>query len=439
MVMQPLSRRECLGMVSAGLLGCSRPGWFGALARAASEDPRRKKACILLWMTGGPSQTDTFDMKPGHENGGPFKEIRTSAPDIRVCEHLPNIAKHMDKMAVIRSMATKEGEHVRANEQIHTGYPAGTPIRYPFLGSIVAKELGDDKTALPHFIYLGGGAGATGGGYLGPKYGALSLGVYGSPNDAEFLKSLHISNLKPQGDVTAEESNARIELLQQMQKDFEGRHRGEPLASTRAAYDRAIRLMQTSDSEVFDIQKEPEKVRDSYGGSRFGQLCLVARRLVEHGVPFVEVNSGNSMNGRAMWDSHLDNFNQHQLMCETIDTPWAALMDDLKAHGLLDSTLVIWMGEFGRTPQINKQNGRDHFPNGWTTVLGGGGIKGGQTVGKTSKDGMEVEERPVSRQDFLATVCQALEIDHTKQYTSNIGRPVRIVEAPAKPIKEILP
>jgi uncharacterized protein (DUF1501 family) len=239
--------------------------------------------------------------------------------------------------------------------------------------------------------------------------------------------------MTPPEDVTDEESAARLSLLHEMQKDFETTHKGRVLDSRHSAYERAVKLMQTTAATVFDLEKEPQKARDAYGQDPFGQSCLLARRLVEHGVPFVEVN-GSSPG----WDSHGDNFTQQQRMSELIDTPWAALMSDLKERGLLDSTLIIWMGEFGRTPKINQQNGRDHFPLAWTTVLAGGGIKGGQAVGKTSEDGMSVEERPVSQSDFLATVCKILGIDHSKQYVSNIGRPIRIVDAKARAVTEVV-
>jgi hypothetical protein len=385
-----------------------------------------------------------FDLKPGHENGGPFKEIQTATPGIRISEHLSKIARHMDKMALIRSMSTKEGEHARAAAEMRTGYAAEGPIRFPLLGSLVAKELGDDGAALPHFVQIGLpnfvlGSTPGGAGFLGPRYAPLLLGDQMRtgeqlrPSDAEHLKSLRITDLTPDGNVTPEDSKARIELLQQMQKDFEACHKGLPLASRHTAYDRALRLLQTSDAEVFDLQTEPEKSRDAYGTTRFGQGCLLARRLVEKGVPFVEVSGTD-----ARWDSHSANFQLQKEMSELIDTPWAALLEDLKQRGLLDSTLVIWMGEFGRTPKINGSAGRDHFPLAWTTVLCGGGIKTGQVIGRTGKDGMSVEDRPVSLPDFLATVCQALGIDHTRQNVSNIGRSIRIVDKSAKPISELL-
>jgi uncharacterized protein (DUF1501 family) len=197
------------------------------------------------------------------------------------------------------------------------------------------------------------------------------------------------------------------------------------------AYERAVRLMNTSAAKAFNLEEEPAALRDAYGRNLFGQGCLLARRLVERGVPFVEVTLGG-------WDTHGDNFNQVQRLSGILDPAWGTLMEDLKEHGLLDSTLIVWMGEFGRTPQINGGRGRDHYPNAWSTVLAGGGVKGGQAIGRTSPDGMTVQDRPVSVADLLATVCEALGIDPKKQNDSNVGRPIRIVEKSAQPIREVV-
>jgi hypothetical protein len=433
-----LSRRDYLKLAAAGVLGGSASGWFEAMARGAAQDPQRKKACILLWMGGGPSQMDTFDLKPGHENGGPFKEIQTTAPGVRISEHLPTVAKHADRMAIIRSMSTKEGDHPTASAYLHTGYSARGPIRYPTFGSLVAKELGDDELALPHFVRIGQNRFFnSGSGFLGPKYAPMIVaGDPASINDGDYEKALRVGDLTPSGDITPEQSEARTELLREMQKEFLARHAGPAAASRNTAYDRAVRLMRTSAAKAFDLEGEPAKLRDRYGRNRFGQCCLMARRLVEHGVPFVEV--GLESVGPTLWDSHVENFTAVARMCAVLDPAWGTLMEDLKDKGLLDSTLIIWMGEFGRTPKINANTGRDHFPNAWSTVLAGGGIKGGQVVGKTSKDGTTVEERLVSAPDFLVTVCRALGIDPDKQNVSNIGRPIRIVEKGAEPIKEVL-
>ncbi len=206
--------------------------------------------------------------------------------------------------------------------------------------------------------------------------------------------------------------------------------------SHQTAYNRAVKLMRTTAASAFNLEEEPSSVRDFYGRSLFGQGCLLARRLVERGVPFVEVSLAGD-NGIG-WDTHTQNFDGVRTLSQVLDPAWAALMSDLEVRGLLDSTLIVWMGEFGRTPAINPQQGRDHCAVAWSTVLAGGGIKGGQAVGKTSEDGMEVADRPVSVSDFLATVCMALGVDPLKANPSNVGRPIPIADQGAKPIQEVL-
>src|SRR5262249_37033692 len=208
--------------------------------------------------------------------------------------------------------------------------------------------------------------------------------------------------------------------------------------SHRSAYQRAVTLMRSSATKAFNLDDEPKELRDRYGRNLFGQGCLLARRLIERSVPFVEVSLATVGNLALGWDTHVNNFDGVRQLSEVLDPAWATLMEDLKAKGLLDSTLIVWMGEFGRTPRINGNRGRDHWANSWSTVLAGGGIKGGQVIGKTSADGTTVEERPVSVEDFLASVALALGIDITKQNNSNVGRPIRIVEPTAQPIKEVL-
>jgi uncharacterized protein (DUF1501 family) len=304
---------------------------------------------------------------------------------------------------------------------------------------LVAKELGDDELALPHFIRIGQTQFPIGGsGFLGPKYApmlvATDLGLLSSDN---YEKALRVDDLKPADeDVTPEQSEARMRLLQEMQKEFLARQPGAAAANRNTASDRAVRLMRTSAVRAFDLDGEPEKLRDRYGRNGFGQCCLMARRLVEQGVPFVEVVLEKA--GSSTWDTHEGNFDAVARMCRVLDPAWGTLMDDLKDKGLLDSTLIIWMGEFGRTPKINAFAGRDHFPAAWSTVLAGGGIKGGQVVGRTSKDGMTVEERPVSAPDFFATICGALGIDYDKVNVSNVGTHVRTVDKGAEPIKEVI-
>jgi hypothetical protein len=251
---------------------------------------------------------------------------------------------------------------------------------------------------------------------------------------------LQVEDLRPASGVQGRQADARIDMLREMQAEFVASHPGNAAQGHQAAYDRAVRLMRTDAAKAFDLSDEPAKLRDAYGRNLFGQGCLLARRLVERGVPFVEVTlSGvDGAGGGIGWDTHTQNFDQVAKLCGVLDPAWATLMGDLKQRGLLESTLVVWMGEFGRTPQINPQGGRDHFPNAWSTVLAGGGINGGQVYGATGKDGMAVAGKPVRVPDFLATVCKALGLDPTKQNMSNVGRPIRLADAGAKPIAEVL-
>jgi Protein of unknown function (DUF1501) len=444
-----MSRREWLRLLSPGVMGYSMSGWLEILAADAAKNPQRKRSCILLWMNGGPSQMDTFDLKPGHANGGPFKEIQTSAPGLKISEHLPKIATFGDKMAVIRSMSTKEADHGRATYYMRTGYMPTGPIQYPPIASIVSKELGSNESPLPNSVSIGPyrffNPAAYGPGFLGPQYAPLIVGDGGQQfgqqgTQVNYANSLKVENIDLPADVDKRHADARLELLQEMHKEFMATHPGVAPVSHQTAYDRAVRLMKTAASKAFNLDEEPDALRDAYGQNLFGQGCLLARRLVEQGVPFVEVTLSGVRNNQAFgWDTHADNFTAVRRLSEVLDPAWGTLMEDLKKRGLLDSTLIVWMGEFGRTPLIAKdRNGRDHWPNSWTTVLAGGGIKGGQAIGKTSADGGTVEDRPVSVPDLLSTVCLALGIDPTKQYNSNVGRPIRIADKVAKPLQEIL-
>jgi hypothetical protein len=444
-----LSRREALKLAAAGVVGFSFSGWMEALANQAAGNPQRRRSCILLWMNGGPSQMDTFDLKPGHVNGGPYREIQTSVPGIRISEHLPRIARNMQDMVIVRSMTSREGDHGRATFLLRTGYLPQGPIQYPTLGSLVAKELGSDQAPLPNFVSISPyrlfSPAAYGPGFLGPQYAPLLVGDLGNrvfqqnPNQNDYEQSLRVEDLTPPTDVTRAQMDARINLLQEMERDFVGRHPGISPQSHQTAYDRAVRLMRTAASSAFSLDEEPARVRDSYGRNQFGQGCLLARRLVERGVPFVEVGLGSFAGNNLGWDTHNQNFEAVRNLSNILDPAWGGLMDDLRQRGLLQNTLIVWMGEFGRTPRINPQRGRDHWPNAYSAVLAGGGINGGQVVGRTSADGTTVEsEPPTSVPSFLATVCRALGIDPTRQNMSNVQRPIRIVETGAQAIRGVV-
>jgi hypothetical protein len=423
------SRRDWLRLSAAGIAGYSMSGWLGKLAAGAAADANHGRSCILLWMDGGPSQMDTFDLKPGHANGGPFREIATAVSGIHISEYLPQIARHMDRLALVRSMNSKEGDHRLAASYVHAGYAQRGPIQYPTLGALVAKEAGRADADLPTFVsiapYRVSNSAAHSPGFLGPRYSPLIVG-----------ENLGVQNLTPHAGGGREHFEARLRLVRQMQDEFVADHPGAAAKSHQTAYERAARLMRTSASRALDLDQEPAKLRDAYGRNKFGQACLLARRLVEHGVPFIEVSlGGDNSNG---WDTHSNNFERVRELSEVLDAGWATLVDDLKKRGMLDTTLLVWMGEFGRTPMINGDKGRDHFPNAWTAVLGGGGIKGGQVIGKTSAGGEAIEQRPVSVPDLLATICLALGIDPKKSNPSNVGRPILIVDKTGKPLDDLV-
>jgi hypothetical protein len=411
-----LARRAFLkgALVTAGGALANWGGLFHART-AAAEAAKRGKRCILLWANGGASQIDTFDMKPGRPTAGPFRPKPSKVPGTQVCEYLPKMAAMADRLAIVRSMRTQSPDHPDGIYHMHTCYKQSERTPHPELGAVVARFLGDPGADLPTFVRMGptGNAGA---GYLGPKYEPFSLDRNGR------LPYFTNSYLTPEAD------RRRSDLLRAVEKEFAPDHPADPYESHRLAKERAYRLLRAK--PVFDIAKDWEKAKDRYGDTEFGRGCLMARRLVEAGVPFVEVGQDN-------YDSHADNFVCHKANMRVLDPAWSGLLADLGERGLLKDTLVVWMGEVGRTPQINNRAGRDHFVRAWTIVLAGGGIKGGQVYGSTDADGKEVKDDPVSEGDLFATIYTALGIDpRAKHY---IGpRPVWLTPEGSKPLKALL-
>jgi hypothetical protein len=398
-------------------------------------------------MNGGPSQLDTFDLKPGHANGGPFQEIATDVPGIRLSEHLPAMARWASRLAIVRSMSTKEADHGRASYLVRTGYAQQGAVQYPTFGSLIAKELGQAEAALPNFIsiapYRIANKSAYGSGFLGPRFAPFLVGdvtreMSQRQEAAGYLDALQVADLKPSLPLPDARRAARLDLHNWLEKRFADERPDIPAQSHQTSYQRALRLMQTSAAAAFDLNEGPAKLRDAYGRSLFGHGCLLARRLVQRGVPFVEVSLGGVASGGMGWDCHVGNFDTVRRLCAVLDPAWSTLMQDLDDHGLLDSTLVIWMGEFGRTPHINGAAGRDHYPLAWSAVLGGGGIRGGQVVGRTSDSGATVEDRPISVPELLATACRALGIDPHATNPSNVGRPIHLVDYTAQPIEGVV-
>jgi hypothetical protein len=445
-IMNRIDRRRLLHAMACGACGMSVSGWLPALAQELATDPRRRRHCILLWMAGGPSQMDTFDMKPGHENGGEFKEIATNVPGVRFSEHLPRLAKHADKLAIIRSLNTKEGDHERGSYLMRTGQRPMSVINYPSVGAALAKALAEPGDNLPPYVSVAPnrsfGRDGYGPGFLGPKYAPLVVGSNNMGAGAtlasggEGFAELKVDAIKPPDGVSAGQAERRLELWKVLEDSFLGHHPTAAPQAHRTVYDNALRMIHSEASAAFELAQEPAKVRESYGKGVFGQGCLLARRLVEQGVPFVEVSLTSSAAGSYGWDTHANNFEAVKALSAELDAGWASLLGDLEERGLLERTTIVWMGEFGRTPQINGAAGRDHFPKAWSCVLAGGGIAGGQAYGRTSDDGMGIEENPVEVTDVLATLCTALGVPPETENDSNTGRPIKIVDG--VPIDELL-
>jgi hypothetical protein len=433
----PLSRREMLGLSLASALGVSFSGWLPRLAAAAGETAKKQgKAVILLWMNGGPSQTDTLDLKPGHANGGPFKETQTAVPGIKISEHLSGVAKEMKDIAIIRSLSTKEADHGQATQLMLTGYrPQGAAVRYPSLGSVISKEIGSDENDLPNFVSLSPFRMADAG-FLGPNFAPLM--VSGASDDPNSRANLALDDLAPPRDRSADTLQKQFGVLRFMQQEFSDANKSEALKAHRASYNKAMRMVETQARKAFELTSEPDALRDAYGRNRFGQGCLLARRLVERQVAFVEVALTGAPGNVAGWDTHANNFEQVRLLSQVLDPAWSTLIKDLRERGLLESTLVIWMGEFGRTPAINPSQGRDHFNDAWSVALGGAGIKGGQAIGSTGKDGMAVVDGLAGVNDLYATILASLGISPSLQNETPEGRPISVVDTGGKPIKELI-
>jgi hypothetical protein len=413
-----LSRKDFLKVGAGGIVGVIMAGTNPVMAMRKIAAQKRAKACILLWMGGGPSQLDTFDPKPDTMNGGMFKAIRTAAKGIRISEHLPKVAEQMRELAIIRSMTSREGNHDRASYLLHTGYTPQATVQYASLGAMISFEMGDLNAELPSFISINGSS--AGPGFLGPRYRPLVIGNAGQMP----------GNIKPYG-INEIRQYKRWRLLDRFEDSFDKRRDSSAIVAHRDVYEKAQRLMESKLTKVFDVSNAGSKqVRRYKLDNYFGRGCLVAKRLIEVGVPFVEVQLGG-------WDTHSDVFNSVSGLSSQLDPAFAALVEELRADGMLDETLVVWMGEFGRTPRINERGGRDHFPGAWSVVMAGGGVSGGQVIGSTSDDGMEVKDNPVQVQDLFASIGQSFGIDPKKELVTPEGRPIAFAKKDAKVIDQL--
>ena len=382
----------------------------------AAQLKKNRKSAILLWMSGGPSAMDIWDLKPGTNTGGPFRPISTSG-DVQISEHMPLLSKHMHNMAIIRSMSTREADHNRGRYYMHTGYVPNPNIEHPSYGSVLSHELIDQRPELeiPPFVAVSGGS--VGPGFLGMSWAPFTVSSNGQIRNLQMgLEDQQLMN--------------RMAALDLIEKGFVEQNRGQAADDHMKILRKTYNLMSSAQMKAFRVNEEPANMREKYGNDAFGQGCLLARRLVEAGVPFVEVDFGG-------WDNHQNIFpTLSDQKLPTLDRAMAALVEDLEQRGLLQDTAIMWMGEFSRTPRINGTAGRDHWARSWSVVVGGAGMKGGIAVGKTSEDGTSVETEPYTSQDVMASVCKALGISLETTFTSKSGRPMKIANA-GKVIKEL--
>jgi hypothetical protein len=412
-----LNRRHFLKHM-AGLSLLAVPGmeFIQRLHAAAPLLRKQNKSLIILWMSGGPSHMDTWDLKPGTPTGGEFRPIKTTVSSLAICEHLPTIAQQMKHLSVIRSLVTNEGSHERGRVLMHTARPPSVVTKYPSLGAVVSHELTPKDLALPGFVSIG--RPADGPGFLGMNYAPFTVQNPGLPP----------TNIRPPAGIDELRVHRRQQLFYAVEESFD--KRGEAAKSHKDIYAKAFSLVADKNGKkVFDLSSEPPALRAEYGerGS-FGKACLLARKLVESGVTCVEVDLGG-------WDNHQKIFPtlQSNLLPE-LDKGMGTLVKDLVDRGMWKNTVLVWLGEFGRTPRINQNAGRDHWARCWSVVVGGGAIQGGQAYGSTSKDGMEVVDNACSVGDLFATLYKGLGIDPSLQIHDAIGRPHRISGESGKPL-----
>ena len=412
-----ISRRALLKGTLATAAGGAVTNWGGLASSAdnAASAVKNQKRCILLWMNGGASQFETFDMKPESRYGGPFRPISTNVSGTHVCELMPNISQMMDKLCVIRSMRTSQVDHPGGIYLMHTGYNPTANVRFPEIGAICAKYLGREDADLPSFVKISSNGNA-GSGFLGPKYQPFSLNQDGR------LPTFAKSNDDPMKELKRHQLRAFVE------DQFTQQHKVETAKMHREAYDASRRLQNAL--PVFEFEEEWPKYESLYGDSKFGRRCLIARRLVEAGVPFVEV-------GQSGYDTHADNFSGHKGLVPPMEHAWAGLITDLEQRGLLENTLIIWMGEIGRTPRINNRSGRDHYVRAWSTALAGCGVKSGLVYGTTDKDGVDVADGKVTEGDFFATVYKTLGMDPEEENYAG-SRPIPLAPFGSSVVNELL-
>ncbi len=417
-----LHRRTFLETLLAGSAAVSLPGVsLGSDVPAADALRGKQKRALFIWLAGGSSQFEMWDPKPGRETGGPFRSIETAIPGYRVCELMPKLAGVANRLAVVRSLDTQISEHEQAADLISTGWPKEPALEHPEIGVILSKELAVRDSLLPDYVSLftfTEGRRRPAPGFLGGRHTPVLL--------EETLRPKHID--LPAG-MSADEHDRREELRASLSRRFgEKRAGGDLVAGYNAAYAKVRGLMRSD--HLFDLEREPADVRARYGKSEYGRQALLARRLLEAGVPMVKV-------ARGFWDSHHDNFESHRELVPDFDHVTSVLLTDLEERGLLESTLLIVLSEFGRTPKINQDVGRDHYAAAWSCVFAGCGIKAGTVYGKTDDDGVAVVDGKANAGDVAATIFKAAGLDPAKHYDAGL-RPVPLAKEDARAIDAVL-
>jgi uncharacterized protein (DUF1501 family) len=398
-----VSRRRFMALGGAALAGS---GLLGQISLRADELKKQGRSCILVWLAGGPSQLETWDPKPGTPNGGETKAISTVVSGVQIAEYWPRLAKSLDRWGLIRSMTNKEGAHERATYQLHTGRRPTGSLKFPNIGSVVAEYLGSRDAELPNFVSIGQTIGS---GFLGVSSQPFIVNKPGAlPDDVAHA-------------VPTDQLERRLAQLREQNREFALAGAKALAVEQQGLYNQATRMILSPKLKAFQLDGESDSMREAYGKSAFGQGLLVARRLVESGVPFVEVHRGG-------WDNHQEIFKAMPKMAGEVDQGITALADDLRQRGLLEKNLVICMGEFGRTPKVNARSGRDHWPKTFSVLLAGAGIRGGRVIGKTTPDGTDVAEHPVLVEDLFQTICAAIGLDPTTTLEAPNGRPIQVVD-----------
>lgn len=413
-----ISRRDFAAKTASSLLGVGLLGsYMSGKSYAAFENSSKLKQVataknvIYLYMSGGQSHMDTWDPKEGVETAGPTKPIKTSADGVRISEYLPLTAQQMHHACVINSLTSTQGAHEQGNYMMHTSYDMRGTIRHPAMGAWLNVFQGGGNSTLPNFVFIGNDSRHPGSGFFPAQYSPLYVS-----NPENGLK-----NVRLQPGLTEDRFMKRMNLAEQLDQDFRSTYAHRNVKAYSDMYDDAMAMMKSEDLKAFDLTEEPEDLRKSYGKEAFGQGCLLARRLVERGVRFVEVSLGG-------WDTHAANFVRVPELCDTLDKGLSTLLQDLNARGLLEDTLVVVTSEFGRTPDINLNVGRDHYPKAFSAVVAGGGIAGGMTYGKTDKEGREVAENKVQIADLNATIAYALGLPLDQVIYSPSKRPFTIAD-----------